>query len=148
AIDAKADGAFRMQVFADGVTNGDVLEAQILTSDGKPVGKAFNASATGGAELRTRIDSPLQWTAETRNLYAVELRLKRGDKTLHQIHQRFGFRTMEVRDGDGLYVNGRRVILKGANRHSFWPDSGRCLSEKVHQLDISLMKDMNMNAVR
>ena len=148
AIDAKADGAFRMHVFADGITNGDVFEAQIMTSDGKPVGKTFNASAAVDAELRTQIDSPLQWTAETPNLYTVEVRLKRGDQTLHRIHQRFGFRTMEVRDGDGLYVNGRRVILKGANRHSFWPDSGRCLSEKIHQLDIFLMKDMNMNAVR
>jgi hypothetical protein len=55
---------------------------------------------------------------------------------------------MEVRAGDGLYVNGRRVILQGCDRHSFWPDSGRTLSEAVHRLDIGLMKDMNMNAVR
>jgi hypothetical protein len=55
---------------------------------------------------------------------------------------------MEVREGDGLYVNGRRVLLKGICRHSFWPESGRCLSEAVHRLDIETMKDMNMNAVR
>ena len=40
------------------------------------------------------------------------------------------------------------MILKGCDRHSFWPDSGRCLSEAVHRLDIETMKDMNMNAVR
>ena len=55
---------------------------------------------------------------------------------------------MEVREGDGLYVNGQQVVLKGVNRHSFWPDSGRCLSEAVHRLDIQTIKDMNMNAVR
>ena len=55
---------------------------------------------------------------------------------------------MEVRDGDGLYVNGKKIILKGADRHSFWPDSGRCLSEAVHRLDIATLKDANMNAVR
>ena len=38
--------------------------------------------------------------------------------------------------------------MKGADRHSFWPDSGRCLSEAVHRLDINTMKDANMNAVR
>ena len=55
---------------------------------------------------------------------------------------------MEVRAGDGLYVNGQKIILKGADRHSFWPDSGRCLSEAVHRLDINTLKDANMNAVR
>ena len=100
------------------------------------------------AKLVAQISAPRQWTAETPNLYSVEVRLKRGGKVLHRFTQRFGFRTFEVRDGDGLYLNGRRVILKGANRHSFWPDSGRCLSEKIHRLDIETMKDMNMNAVR
>ena len=99
-------------------------------------------------KLTAQISSPRRWTAETPNLYSVEVRLKRGGKTLHRFHQRFGFRTFEVRDGDGLYLNGQRVILKGADRHSFWPDSGRCLSEAVHRLDIETMKDMNMNAVR
>lgn len=55
---------------------------------------------------------------------------------------------MEVRDGDGLYVNGRKIILRGINRHSFWPDSGRCLSEAVQLLDINTLKDANINAVR
>src|SRR5262249_47212078 len=58
------------------------------------------------------------------------------------------FRTIEVRPGDGFYVNGKRVILKGANRHSFWPTSGRALSAKISRDDVLLMKEMNFNAVR
>jgi len=38
--------------------------------------------------------------------------------------------------------------LRGINRHSFWPDSGRTLSEAVQLLDINTMKDANINAVR
>jgi hypothetical protein len=159
AIDAQADGNFAMDVFVNGATNGEVLEAQIVSGDGKAVGQPFVWSSafrrsgpaeagTPNATLRTKIASPRTWTAETPNLYGVEVRLKRGDQLIHRYRQRFGFRTMEVRDGDGLYVNGHRVILKGADRHSFWPDSGRCLSEAVHRLDITTMKDMNMNAVR
>ena len=169
AIDARADGAFAMDVFVDGATSADSIEAQVVELDGKPVGESFSSTVfvpslshpmgEGGrrpgegnsesrATLRTQIASPRQWTAETPNLYRVEVRLKRGDQVLHRFAQRFGFRTMEVRPGDGLYVNGRRVVLKGCDRHSFWPDSGRCLSEAIHRLDINLMKDMNMNAVR
>lgn len=149
AVDAQADGRFSMEVFANGAGAADIIEAQIMTTNGQPVGEIFSANNPGTSlRLTTQISAPRQWTAETPNLYAVEVRLKRGGEVLHRFSQRFGFRTMEVRDADGLYVNGRRVILKGANRHSFWPDSGRCLSEQIHRLDIETLKDMNMNAVR
>ena len=149
AIDARADGNFSMDVFTNGAAKAEAVEAQITDLQGTPVGKPFVQSlGENKANLKTKIESPSQWTAETPNLYNVEVRLKQGDKIIHNIRQRFGFRTMEVRKGDGLYVNGQRVMLKGCDRHSFWPESGRCLSETVHRLDISLLKEMNMNAVR
>jgi hypothetical protein len=169
AIDAKADGSFVANVFTEAKGEAASIEAQLQKTDGTPVGPAFSAPCNGipilgsgpfgrmyaakdsrasQTTLRTAIERPAQWTAETPNLYQIEVRLKRGGETLHTIQQRFGFRTFEVRDGDGLYLNGQRVILKGADRHSFWPDSGRCLSEAVHRLDIETMKDANMNAVR
>jgi hypothetical protein len=153
AIDARADGNFAMEVFLNGITEADAVEAQIVTVEGKTVGERFGVSALAGpdrlkAELRTQITAPKLWTAETPNLYRVEVRLKRGAEVLHTFTERFGFRTFEVRDGDGLYLNGQKIILKGVNRHSFWPDSGRCLSEVVHRLDITTIKEMNGNAVR
>ena len=153
AIDARADGSFAMTVSTEGATKTDTIEAQIQTFDGKNVGKSFGVPASAGldclkAELRTQILTPKLWTAETPNLYRVAVRLKHGRQVLHQVEQQFGFRTFEVRDGDGLYLNGQRIVLKGCCRHSFWPDSGRCLSEAIHRLDIETMKDMNLNAVR
>ena len=156
AIDAKADGNFSAQVFLNGVTNAAAteVEVQIQTLDGKNVGEPFHDGISsdllglGFSELKSKVTSPKLWTAETPNLYSVEISLKQGGQMIHQTQQRFGFRMFEVRDGDGLYLNGQRVILKGADRHSFWPDSGRCLSEAVHRLDIATMKDANMNAVR
>jgi hypothetical protein len=149
AIDAKADGNFSMEVFLNGITNAWEVEAQIQTLAGKTIGTMVNQRISGDkVSVQTKISSPKLWTAETPSLYRVQVRLKQNGKTIHQIEQRFGFRTFEVRDGDGLYLNGRRVVLKGCNRHSFWPDSGRCLSDAVQRLDIGTMKDMNMNAVR
>jgi len=154
AIDARADGSFSAKVFFNGLTNAWEVEAQIQTLAGKNVGKLFSSGITAAgagnpyAELRTQIPAPKLWTAETPNLYRVEVRLKRGGEVLHKFTQRFGFRTFEVRDGDGLYLNGQKIILKGVNRHSAWPDSGRCLSEAVHRLDITTIKEMNGNAVR
>jgi hypothetical protein len=149
AINALADGHFSADVYLNSATNADAIEAQIQTLDGKNVGRPFSQKiAAEKTTLNGRAASPKLWTAETPNLYAVEIRLKRGSEIIHKIRQRFGFRTFEVREGDGLYLNGHRVVLKGADRHSFWPDSGRCLSEAVHRLDIETLKDANMNAVR
>ncbi|HEY9340911.1 MAG TPA: glycoside hydrolase family 2 TIM barrel-domain containing protein, partial [Hanamia sp.] len=53
-----------------------------------------------------------------------------------------------LRPSDGFYVNGVKVIFKGVNRHSAWPESGRTLSKEISINDVKLMKEMNMNAVR
>ena len=151
AVNAQADGTFAMDVYGNGITQEDTVEAQILDGTGHAVGPAFSQPITADSprvRLQTRLPSPLLWTAETPNLYQVEVRLKHGTTLLHVLRQRFGFRTIELRPGDGIYVNGTRVLLKGSNRHTFWPDSGRCTSDKISREDIGLMKDMNMNAVR
>ena len=74
--------------------------------------------------------------------------IKEKSKTIHTIRERFGFRTVEFRKEDGFYVNDVKVIFKGVNRHSQWPESGRTLSRAVHLMDINLIKEMNMNTVR
>lgn len=78
----------------------------------------------------------------------LSFQLKEGAKTIHTIKQRFGFRTVEFRPMDGFYVNDVKIIMKGVNRHSHWPESGRTLSRAIHLMDIEAMKDMNMNTVR
>ena len=156
AINAKADGSFAADVYVDGVTNAGEVEVQIQTLGGKKVGPAFkarahdstNAPAVRPLRATTQIPSPKLWTAETPNLYQAVFRLKKSGHVLHEYRQRFGFRTMEVRNSDGLYVNGHKVILRGINRHSFWPESGRTLSTAVQLLDINTLKDANINAVR
>lgn len=158
AIDARADGNFAMEVSGDGLANPESIEAEITTLDGQPVqSEAWNrldlranaaSQKSPAVRLGTKVSQPKLWTAGTPNLYRAVVRLKRGAEVVHAFTQRFGFRTFEVRDGDGLYLNGQKIILKGVNRHSAWPDSGRCLSEAVHRLDITTIKEMNGNAVR
>ncbi|HYO09645.1 MAG TPA: glycoside hydrolase family 2 TIM barrel-domain containing protein [Tepidisphaeraceae bacterium] len=154
AIDARADGTIAIDVFGGGAGAADRVSGQVFdingaALNGAAVGSAFSAKITDGkARLEGKIDAPRQWTAETPNLYVVEVALAEGDKVVHRVRQRFGFRTIEVRKGDGIYVNGKRVLLKGSNRHSFWPDSGRTTSEKLSRADVMLMKEMNHNAVR
>jgi beta-galactosidase/beta-glucuronidase len=110
------------------------LEMRVLDLSGKPVGDPIvvkDVTFNGATHLAGQIVNPRLWTAETPNLYQLEVRLKLGDAVVHTVHQKFGFRTIEVRPGQGLFVNGNRVFLKGVARHSFWPDSGRTLSQQI-----------------
>jgi len=127
------------------------VEMRVLDLSGKPVGDPVivkDVALDQETHLAGKIGNPRLWTAETPNLYQLEVRLKSGSAVVHSVHQRFGFRTVEVRPGQGLFVNGNRIFLKGFARHSFWPDSGRTLSEQISRNDIDLMKEMNANAVR
>lgn len=113
--------------------------------------KPFEARVQGEqamVTLETSVVGHQAWSAETPYLYAVKVELRRGEQVVHSLTQRFGFRTIKVWPGDGIYVNGQKVMLKGVCRHSFWPDSGRCLSPAISVMDVKLMKEMNMNAVR
>lgn len=67
---------------------------------------------------------------------------------MHSVVEKAGFRTVEVREQDGIYVNDVRVKLKGVNRHTFHPDYGRTSSKTFSIADVNRIKDMNMNAVR
>ncbi|HER09285.1 MAG TPA: glycoside hydrolase family 2, partial [Bacteroides sp.] len=98
--------------------------------------------------LQTTLERPLLWTAETPRLYKVVISLKRGDEVLYRMEEKFGFRTVEIRRGDGIYLNGKRILMKGINRHAFWPETGRTLSREIDLMDVQLMKAMHMNAVR
>jgi hypothetical protein len=100
------------------------------------------------AQLATRLASPRTWSAESPDLYRVAVTLTAAGVERHRVRERFGFRTVEVRAHDGVYLNGRKIRLQGVNRHSFWPDSGRTTSPALSRSDALLMKDMNMNAVR
>ncbi|GAB3931733.1 glycoside hydrolase family 2 TIM barrel-domain containing protein [Mucilaginibacter myungsuensis] len=151
AINAKADGSFYVDVYHQNLKQGDVIEAQIQKLNGLPVGKPFSVAAdpaTDHATLTANITKPLLWSDEFPNLYKVAITVKNKLKVIHTTKQKFGFRTVEVRPGDGLYVNGARTVLKGTCRHSFWPETGRTLSYDLQVKDVKLMKEMNNNAVR
>lgn len=152
AIDARADGTFAADVTLLFPRDADRIEAQIFVADGSLAGAPFTVRLPGGGmgrvPMSTRLDAPRLWTAETPNLYSVRFTLLRGETPLHTLTQRFGFRTFEVRDGQGLFLNGQRILLKGVCRHSFRPDTGRSLTRDDCYADVRLIKAMNMNVVR
>ena len=66
AIDAKADGTFKINVALDGVTNADTVEAQIFTLDGKKITKPFTTNIYGN-EVILQTKGPVTEAMDCRN---------------------------------------------------------------------------------
>lgn len=153
AIDARADGSFYAQVHLENKAPADTqVRARVLDEQGNVLGSPLIATFdTHGttAVVTGKVPRPRAWTAETPDLYRVEFELLgTKDVVVHSVTERFGFRTFELRPRDGLYLNGRKIVLKGINRHSFSPATGRTITREQSYRDARLIKEANMNAVR
>ena len=166
AIDAKGDGHFMADVFLNRAVPASSVSVDVVDANGKTIGKS---SALPISSDQAKVDFSVKgiqaWNAEQPHRYTAVFTLKdQQGKTIHVERQKFGFRTIEYRHSygmrneagahvygckeDGLFINGQKVIVKGANRHSFRPETGRTLSKQKNIEDVLLIKSMNMNAVR
>ncbi|MBR1577704.1 MAG: beta-galactosidase [Bacteroidales bacterium] len=151
ALDARADGALRADLRFAGLKGAERLEMSLEEiPSGKEIGtKTFSLDGQEAQSLSTNWPVVKPWDPEHPNRYKLSLRLLSGDgKVLHQTEERIGFRTLEFRPQDGLYLNGVKLLVKGTNRHCFDPRTGRTLSRETSLKDAKLIKAMNMNAVR
>ncbi|TCD28547.1 glycoside hydrolase family 2 [Pedobacter psychrodurus] len=152
AIDAKANGTFNLDAYTANAPVGSVLKAQVQKLSGEKIGLDISSRITDldkATTIKGQFKDINLWNPESPNLYQVIVSLSDANgKLIHRIKQKFGFRTAELRPQDGFYVNNKKVIFKGVNRHSEWPESGRTLSKALNIEDVKLIKEMNMNAVR
>jgi hypothetical protein len=123
----------------------------VTTLDGKALGQEMSGQVVNGqARVSGHVARVTPWSAENPQRYKVRFQLASGGakKPVHEVSKTIGFRTIELRPRDGVYVNGYKVRFKGSNRHTIWPTSGRTSSKALSYTDARLMKEMNMNAVR
>ncbi len=152
AVDAKADGTLQADVELSKELTSGSIEATIepLTGSGSFETKTISLSGNNlEQQISTKWDDVISWNPERPQLYTLTLKLKdNNQKTLHIWKSRIGFRTVEFKAHDGIYVNGTKIIMKGINRHSFYPEGGRTTNREISLKDALLLKEMNINAVR
>lgn len=151
AVDAGADGKLITELHLKNLSAGCSVAATLTPVAGdKSVGtQIVSLDANEIQIISTQWDNIATWDCEHPNLYTLKLELLDARKQVVHIHEeRIGFRTIEFRPKDGIYVNGTKIIVKGTNRHSFHPDGGRTTNRELSLQDALLIKEMNMNAVR
>lgn len=142
------DGNLELSIKTNGAYEGLSVEMTLLDADDTIVGLDSQcADENHRIRLRAYVADARLWSAECPNLYTLVLCLKYNGKPLEYIGSKIGFRKVEIREGL-LFLNNRRLVLKGVNRHEFSCDTGHYVSAETMEQDIRLMKQNNINAVR
>ncbi|MBO7290422.1 MAG: DUF4981 domain-containing protein [Bacteroidaceae bacterium] len=139
----------------DGIAVGKKVEVSLIAPDGALVAKKdavfdFAAGETiKNADLLFENLTGLKlWSAETPDLYTVEIVQKdAAGNEEHVFSTKYGFRHIEIKNGL-VYVNGEKILFKGANLQDTHPVTGRSVDVATMLTDVKMMKQSNMNTVR
>lgn len=159
------DACLRVETLASG-QNKQVLQdysvcVEMYDSSGDEVTLCGEANTTFGAKPIDEkgawsdrayhtlyISNPKKWSAENPYLYRVVISLLDAQGNLADCEAYdFGFRKVEISDGQ-LKLNGKALLIRGANRHEHHPELGHVATYEDMLEDIKLMKQYNFNAVR
>jgi beta-galactosidase len=120
------------------------LEAEVNWSEAKDPHWAEEHIAKLGADL----PKVAAWSHESPTLYTLVVSLVDPDgKEIDHARSRLGFRSVVIKDRS-LLLNGRRVFIRGANRHENHDRTGKVVDADTALLDIQVLKRFNFNAVR
>lgn len=101
-----------------------------------------------GATLSLDLPGVHPWSAEAPVLHDLTITLADpAGVPVDSATLAVGFRRVEVH-GPDLLVNGRRVLIKGVNRHDHDQRRGKAVSRASIERDVVLMKQHNLNAIR
>lgn len=127
--------------------NADHIEVrwQVLSADGVPVVKLVGADGVATVDDVLRFK---KWDVDNPVLYTAVGTLSINGEPVDEVRKRFGVRTIEFRRGEGFLLNGRRIEIRGCNRHQGMPGYGAALPPDRHRQDVEIIKKMGLNAVR
>lgn len=147
------DGLLNLELELSNAGDNVVNKVEVTLLDGDnevySVSEALE-SIIGTSELvfEKQLPSVKTWNAEEPNLYTLLITLKKDDGSIAESTSvKVGFRKVEIKNNQFL-VNGKAVLLKGANLHDHDEHTGHVVTEELTLLDLKVMKQNNLNAIR
>lgn len=138
-VDGKAE------VTVESWNNADLAQTKLTILDA-----AGETVASGEGENTTlTIDEPHLWDGvKDPYLYTLVAQLVENGEVLDEVRLRFGVRSFHVDKDKGFFLNGRSYPLHGVSRHQDRRDMGNAITEKEHDEDLELMREMGVNSIR
>jgi beta-galactosidase len=94
------------------------------------------------------ISRPHLWSPDDPYLYRVTTEVFDGEKLLDRTTNPLGFRWYHFDPQRGFFLNGKKLQLKGTNRHQDYQGLGSALTNDLHRRDMEIIKEMGANFVR
>jgi beta-galactosidase len=136
-----------------GATSPGALKLTVELADGeRSIAKNESPVSNSGAAFQdvtlTGLGSIELWDLDRPKLYRVRVKLFDGDRCIDHYDTRIGFREARFTP-DGFFLNGRRVKLRGLNRHQTFPFVGQAMPARVQRRDAWILKkELKCNIVR
>lgn len=87
------------------------------------------------------------WDIDHPNRYLIRTELIANGTVIDTHEVKVGFRKAEFTK-EGFFLNGRRVQIRGLNRHQSYPYVGYAMPESLQRDDARILKSLGVNAVR
>lgn len=128
------------------------IETKILSPEGKVVAERSESFSSKGTDsiYRTGFDisAPKLWDINQPNLYKYAVTLSDGSQVIDRDTTTFGIRSIELKAGEGFFLNGRKLKFQGACLHHDLGPLGAAVNEAAMRRQIRQMQDMGVNAIR
>ncbi len=124
------------------------LTAKILDNGSIVAQKTLTSPIVGNNQIEIGVENPKKWSAEIPYLYDLVLSLENQTEVIDIRGGKVGFRKVEIGTDGALLINGQRMVFHGVNRHDHSEINGRTLSKEEMEMDVKMMKRLNINAVR
>lgn len=122
---------------------------RIFDPDGNRVAEGHDRAAESGpSSLEMSVPKPKRWSPDRPHLYIAEGTLQIGEDIIDRVRVRFGIRDARFVPDRGFFLNGKRLELRGVNRHEDIPGFGRALPPALHRMDARAIRDAGLNFVR
>jgi len=130
-------------------SQGDLaVEVELRDAQGQVVDQQHVAVTDREARAQLTVDQPRLWTPETPYLYNARIRLMQNGRTIDEIMQRVGVRTVRVSREGGFQLNGQTRKLRGVCLHHDLGPLGAAVSKAALIRQIKTMKAMGCDAIR
>lgn len=110
---------------------------------------AIAAGTSLAAETDLEIAQPVLWSPDAPALYHARVTLRSaGGAALDAQTVRFGVRRIAFSRSGGFILNGRRLRLRGTNRHQEYPHVGYAVPSAAQRRDARRIKEAGFDYVR
>ena len=142
-----ASGKLISEVFVTGDVNNITLK-QIVEKEGQIVCEVCIPATDKQMIIEGFVENVELWDVEHPTLYQVKTELIVDDKVMDVYEVRAGFRNVRF-EKDGFYLNGKKLKIRGLNRHQSYPYVGYAMPQSMQEFDANVLKyELGLNAVR